>query len=321
MRLAAVVTRDPERGAQARREHPEARIVPAAEEVWSRAGEYDLVVISTPNRTHAELALAALQAGLPVVVDKPFARTASEARTMIEAARARGLMISPYQNRRWDGELLTAKRLIGEGAFGRVLRFESRLERWRPQPKGGWRELGALDEGGGLLFDLGSHLIDQALHLFGAVTHVYAELERRRAGVASEDDVFVALTHASGVRSHLWASYLAAHHAARLRVLGERGAYVKERPDVQEAALRAGARPTAPDWGEEPQEAWGSWSDGANERRIPTERGAYQQYYAQIATALRKGAPPPVDAHDALVGLTTIEAARRSASERQVIAI
>jgi scyllo-inositol 2-dehydrogenase (NADP+) len=321
MQLATIVTRDPTRRAQAQRAHPGARVVDSAEDVWSRAGDHDLAVISTPNRTHAALALAALQAGLPVVVDKPFARSAIEARTMIDAARARGLLISPYHNRRWDSELRTLERLIAENAFGRILRFESRLERWRPQPKGGWRELGAMEEGGGLLFDLGSHLIDQALHLFGAATHVYAELDRRRAGVESDDDVFIALTHANGVRSHLAASYVAAHHAPRMRVLGERGAYVKQHPDMQEAALRAGGRPTASGWGEEPQEAWGVWSDGVSERRIRSELGAYQQYYVKIATALRDGAPPPVDANDALNGLTIIEAARRSASERQLIAI
>jgi predicted dehydrogenase len=171
------------------------------------------------------------------------------------------------------------------------------------------------------LFDLGSHLIDQALHLFGAATHVYAELDRRRAGVESDDDVFIALTHANGVRSHLTASYLAAHQAARMRVLGERGAYVKQHADVQEAALRAGGRPTASEWGVEPQEMWGVWSDGVSERRIRSESGAYQQYYAQIATALRNGAPPPVDANDALSGLIIIESARRSAGERRFVEI
>jgi scyllo-inositol 2-dehydrogenase (NADP+) len=321
MRLATIVTRDPARRAQAQSAYPGVRLVDSPEDVWSQASDHDLVVVSTPNRTHATLALAALEAGLPVVVDKPFARTPSEARTIIDAAQARGLLVSAYHNRRWDSELLTVQRLIRENAFGRVLRFESRLERWRPQPKGGWRELGAEDEGGGLLFDLGSHLIDQALHLFGSVTHVYAELDQRRVGVASDDDVFIALTHASGVRSHLWASYLAAHHAPRLRVLGERGAYVKQHPDLQEAALRSGSRPDAPGWGVEPQSQWGAWSDGVSERVVPSEPGAYQSYYAHIARALRDGSPPPVDARDAVSGLQIIDAARQAAHEHRVVTV
>lgn len=321
LRLTTVVTRDAGRRAQALREHPGVVVVDHAEELWRRAAEHDLIVVATPNSTHAPLALAALEAGLSVVVDKPFARTASEARQIIDAGRARGLLVSAYHNRRWDSELLTVQRLLSEGALGRILRFESRLERWRPQLKGGWRESGATEEAGGLLYDLGSHLIDQALHLFGAVTHVYAELDRRRAGLAVDDDVFLALTHANGVRSHLWASYLAAHPGPRMRVLGERAAFVKHHADMQEPALRAGGRPDQPGWGEEPPELWGVVSDGVEQRTVPSEKGAYQNYYAQIVRALRERAPPPVDPEDAVTGLQIIAAAQRSATERQVVPV
>jgi len=313
MRLATIVTSNPERRSQAAREHPQAKIVDSPQAVWDRAQDHDVAVVTTSNDSHGSLASAALAAGLPVVVDKPFAVHAAEARELIADARRRNLMLTVYHNRRWDSELLTVKRLLAEHALGDVLRFESRLERWRPEPKGGWRERGAPEFGGGLLYDLGTHLIDQALHLFGPVTHVYAELDRRRPGMQVDDDTFIALTHASGVRSHLSATSLSAQPIARMRVLGTRAAYVKLRGDVQEAALRSGARPDRPGWGEEPPEHWGLLGVGDAAVPVRSEPGAYQQFYAGVVAALRDGAPPPVDPEDAVAGLEIIEAARRQA--------
>ncbi|HJY41172.1 MAG TPA: Gfo/Idh/MocA family oxidoreductase [Steroidobacteraceae bacterium] len=313
MRLATIVTSNPERRSQAMREHPQAKIVDAAQAVWDRAQDHDLAVVTTANASHVSLAMAALAAGLPVVVDKPFAVHAAEARQLIGEARRRELMLTVYHNRRWDSEMLTVKRLLAEHAFGDVLRFESRLERWRPEPKGGWREQGAPELAGGLLYDLGTHLIDQALHLFGPVTHVYAELDRRRPGMQVDDDTFIALTHASGVRSHLSATSLSAQPLARTRVLGTRAAYLKMQGDVQEAALRSGARPDRPGWGEEPREHWGLLGVGDAAAPVRSEPGAYLQFYAGVVAALRDGAPPPVDPEDAVAGLEIIEAARSQA--------
>jgi predicted dehydrogenase len=313
MRLATIVTRNPERRAQAAREHPQATIVDSVQAIWNRAQDHDVVVVTTSNDSHAPLAKDALAAGLPVVVDKPFAVTASQAREVIAEARRRNLPLTVYHNRRWDSELLTVKRLLAEQAFGNVLRFESRLERWRPQPKGGWRERGEPELAGGLLYDLGTHLIDQALHLFGPVTAVYAELDRRRPGMQVDDDVFLALTHASGVRSHLSATSLSAQPLARMRVLGSRSAYVKVQSDVQEAALRSGGRPDEPGWGEEPREHWGLLGVGDAATPVRSEPGAYQQFYAGVVASLRDGAPPPVDPEDAVAGLEIIEAARSQA--------
>jgi predicted dehydrogenase len=319
MRLAAVVTSNPERAEQARREHPGVSVVDFAERLWERADALDLVVVASPNRTHVPLARAALQAGLAVVVDKPFAGTAAEGRALVDEARRRGLLLSVFQNRRWDGDFLSLRRLIAEGALGDVHRFESRFERWRPVPKEGWRERGDPAEAGGTLYDLGSHLVDQALVLFGPVREVYAEVERRRPGVQVDDDAFLALTHASGVRSHLWVSAVAADYGPRLRVLGSRAGYVKEGMDVQEAALRAGVRPGDPGFGEEPAEQWGRLGADDQWTVVPTEPGAYAQFYAGIAAALRGGAPPPVDPSDSVAGLEIIEAARRSSAERTII--
>lgn len=319
--LTHVVTANPARRAQALTAIPGVTVVPDTDALWDEAKTLDLVVITTPNRTHGPLALKALSAGLAVVVDKPFALSAEEARPVIALAAARKLPLSVYHNRRWDSEGRTLQGLLARGELGRVLRFESRLERWRPQPKGSWKESDAPEVGGGLLYDIGSHLIDQALYLFGPVTDVYAELDIRRQGVNADDDVFVALRHESGVRSHLWASCLAARPGPRLRVLGDRAAFLKEEGDIQEAALRAGARPGGPGWGEEPQEHWGILSDEVRQRAVKSEPGAYQEFYAGMARCLAEGAQPPVNAEDAVKGLEIIQAARRSAAERHVVTL
>jgi predicted dehydrogenase len=321
LRLTTVVTRDPTRRAQALADHPGVRVAESAERLWERPRDLDLVVIASPNRTHVPLARAALDAGLPAVVDKPLAATAADARALQAAARERGLLLTVFQNRRWDGDFLTLRRLIADGALGAVHRFESRFDRWRPTPKAGWRESGAPDEAGGLLFDLGSHLVDQALVLFGPATHVYAELDRRRPGVEVDDDAFVALTHRSGVRSHLGASVLAAQLGPRMRALGSEAAYTKFGLDVQEDALRAGGRPGGPGWGEEPRDRWGVLGAGAELRAVPTAAGDYPRFYAGVVAALRSGAPAPVDVADAIAALEVIEAARRSAAERRVVAL
>lgn len=319
LHLAAVVTRDPARAAQARAAYPDVEVVNAAERLWDGPVPVDLVVIATPNRTHQPLALAALRAGRHVVVDKPLAPTAADASRVLDEAARRGLVLTVFQNRRWDGDFLTVRRLVADGALGDVVRFESRYDRWRPTPKPGWRQDGAAEAAGGLLYDLGSHLVDQALQLFGPADAVYAELDRRHPTAEVDDDAFVALTHRSGVRSHLWMSTLAAQPGARFRVLGSRGAYVKHGLDVQEAALRAGAVPDARGWGEEPPEGWGTVGAGADAVAVRTEPGAYGRFYAGVAAAVIDGAPPPVDPADAVATLAVIEAGRQSAAESRVV--
>ncbi len=249
MRVAAVVTGSPERADQARAEHPGVRVLAHADELFAEPALADLAVIAAPNSAHAPLAHAALRAGLPVVVDKPITPTAAEAAALVDEATKAGLLLSVFQNRRWDGDFLTVRRLIAEGRLGEITRFESRFERWRPTPKGGWRETGGVEEAAGLLYDLGSHVVDQALHLFGPAVVLHAETDVRRAGVKADDDTFVALRHDSGVRSHLWMSAVASDLGPRFRVLGSTAAYVKCGLDVQEDALRSGKRPGDPQWG------------------------------------------------------------------------
>jgi predicted dehydrogenase len=321
LRLAAIVTGSRDRQRQARQDHPAARVVATPEGLLASPADLDLVVVATPNRTHVALASAALEAGLPVVVDKPLAASVRDAEGLVEQASRHGLLLTVFQNRRWDGDFMTVRRLLADAALGEVLRFESRFERWRPQIRPGWRERGATEEAGGVLYDLGSHLIDQALLLFGPVRNVYAELDRRRPGAEVEDDVFAALTHVDGVRTHLWMSSVTAIRGPRFRVLGAGSAYVKLGLDVQEEALRAGGRPDQPGWGQEPPDRWGLLGTDEGARPVATEPGDYRRFYVQLAAALREGAPPPVDPRDAVDVLRVVEAGRQSAQEARVVTL
>ncbi|MEU3276222.1 Gfo/Idh/MocA family protein [Streptomyces antibioticus] len=323
--LDTVVTSHPERQEQARAEFPDVRVTAGADGLLARADELDLVVIASPNRTHVPLATAALTAGLPVVVDKPLAGTAAEARELAALAEERGLLLSVFQNRRWDNDFLTLRRLVADGELGDVWRFESRFERWRPQPKGGWRESGDPAEIGGLLYDLGSHLVDQALVLFGPAASVYAEADVRRPGAQTDDDTFIAVTHTSGVRSHLYASATTAQLGPRFRVLGSKAGFVKYGLDPQEAALREGGRP-GPGWGTEPEELWGRLGSGESPLTgggtpVQTLPGDYPAYYAAVAKALIDGGPNPVPAVEAAAALDVLEAARRSARDGVVVTL
>ncbi|MFF3070884.1 Gfo/Idh/MocA family oxidoreductase [Kitasatospora sp. NPDC057936] len=316
LRLDAVVTANPERRAQLQREHPGARAVDTPEQLLADPDALDLVVIASPNRTHAPLARAALRAGLATVVDKPLAGTAAEALELCRLAESRNVLLSVFQNRRWDGDFLTAARLVRGGALGRVHRFESRFERFRPKPKPGWRELADPAEAGGTLYDLGSHLVDQALTLFGPVETVYAEIDVRRDGAVVDDDAFLALTHASGTRSHLWTSALTPLLGPRLRVLGDAAGYVKSGMDPQEADLRSGLRPDGDrPWGADQPAHYGTLGTDEAPIPLPTDPGDYPAFYAGIVAALADpGTPAPVDPHDAVATLTVLEAARTSAA-------
>jgi predicted dehydrogenase len=312
--VATVVTGNPARREQALRDHPGARVVATPEELWELADEHDFVAIAAPNDVHVPLARKGLDAGLAVVVDKPLAPSAAEAAALVEHARASEKLLTVFHNRRWDSDHLTLRKLIAAGALGDVLRFESRFERWRPEPRAdAWRETAGPGEGGGVLLDLGSHLIDQALQLFGPVSNVYAEIDNRRRS-PGDDDAFLALRHRSGAYSHLWMSALAAAPGPRLRVLGSRAGYVVAEVDGQEDALRAGRRPDDPEpWGIEPEVRWGRLVRGEESEAVPSEPGAWPVFYADFERALRAGGPPPVDPADAVAVLEVIEAARLGA--------
>jgi predicted dehydrogenase len=304
MELAAIVTGDPNRRATVRARYPSAAVLETAERVWT--GGYDLAVITTPNRWHVPLAHAALDAGMPVVIDKPIAPTAIEARGL-----AGGPPVFPFHNRRWDGDFRTVAHLVRDGALGDVLRFESRFTRWRPEIKTGWKETVDPSDAGGVLYDLGSHLIDQAITLFGPPVSVRAELDVRRRSAVAVDDAFVALTHPGGVRSHLWMSAVSADLGPRFRVLGDRAAYTVYGLDRQEDQLRMGRTPADADYGITPEDRYGRLGTPGDTRAVPTEAGRYQDFYPQVAAALRGDAPAPVSLADAVAGLEVIETALR----------
>lgn len=313
--LAAVVTGDPGRQEAVAARYPATKILARGEQVWQDAGSYDLAVVTVPNRQHVPLARAALEAGLPVVVDKPIAVTSAEARSLAALAAERGLAVIPFHNRRWDGDFKTVRALIAAGELGRVQRLESRFERWRPQVKPGWKESADPADAGSILYDLGSHLVDQAVALFGRPLEVAAELDVRRPGAAVADDVFLSLTHRDGIRSHLWASATAAQLGPRFRVLGDRAAYTVHGLDGQEDALRAGRTPVDRGWGLAASDAYGTLGTPGSATPHPTLPGSYQDFYAAVARTLTDAAPPPVTLTDAITGLEVIEAATTSARQ------
>ncbi len=324
MHIAAIVTRSPARQQQAHDDFPTAEIFATADQLWSQAAHFDLVVVAAPNRLHIPLGIASLNAGLPVVIDKPMAASVADAERLLAASQKTGKFLSVFQNRRWDNDFLTMRQLLKADMLGAITRLESRFDRYRAQPRANaWRELPASEEAGGLLYDIGSHLIDQAVQLFGQPLQVYAEMERQRPGVLVDDDTFVALTFASGVHAHLWMSVVARIAGPRIRLSGLRGTYEKWGLDPQEDALRAGIRPAAPNWGKESREQWGRLStdiegihiDGA----IETLPGSYESYYALVRDALVHNGPSPVDPADALMTLRIIEAAQQSARDGTIV--
>ncbi len=321
LEVVSVVTASASRRQQVAAERPGATPVSDVQELWSGMAP-DLVVVATPNSSHVAIAAAAIDRAIPVVVDKPLAVTADEAERLVVRARRAGVMLTVFQNRRWDTDQLTLRRLIAEGALGRITRCESRFERWRPEVEPGkWRENTAPEQGGGVLLDLGSHLVDQALTLFGPITHVYAEIDTRR-GAAPEDDVFIALHHANGTVSHLHASAVTPSPGPRLRVQGTDAAFLVAGSDPQEAALRGGARPdTVARWGQPEEWERGRLVAGERSVPVPAQPGDWPRFYALLRDALRRGGAPPVDPRDAVQSLRVIEAARRAARDQAVVTI
>lgn len=320
LQLAGVVSGNAERRADAARTYPGIMTPASVPELWA-AGGLDVVVVATPTDSHVPLATAAIERGIPVVVDKPLAVSAADAEALVERARHAGVALTVFQNRRWDSEHLTLARLLAEKRLGEVIRYESRFERWRPSPTGAWRESRPPARGGGQLLDLGSHLVDQALTLFGSVTDVYAEVQARR-GLAGDDDVFLALRHARGPISHLRASAVTAAPGPRLRVLGTEAAYVAPQLDTQEERLRAGRRPDLQGgWGREPQSHWGRLVTGDYSVPIRSQPGDWPAFYRGLEAALRGAGPLPVDPADAVVSLRILELARRAAASRTTVTV
>jgi predicted dehydrogenase len=275
----------------------------------------DLVVIASPNDSHFSLALAALQAGKHVVVDKPFTTTLAEARELSALSYAQGRLLSVFHNRRWDSDFLTVRNVIGQGLLGDVLHFESHMDRFRPQVRDRWRELPG--PGSGLWFDVGPHLVDQALQLFGMPQKITATLANQRAGAQTDDWAHVLLDY--GTRKViLHCSLLVASGSPRFTIHGTRGSLIKRLPDPQESQLRAGMRPNDPQWGIDSDCA--SVFDGeGSPREIESQRGDYGEYYRAIVMALNTGSPNPVLPEDAINVMAVLEAAATSSAQGATI--
>lgn len=315
--LDAVVTANPVRVATASQKYPRTRIINTAADLFAAVDsgdlDLDLVVLGTPPGTHVELAEAAFTRGLNVVVDKPFAPTSDEGEALINRAAESGVALTVFQNRRWDADYLTLKKLLREGALGEVRSFESRFEWWKPEGFGNWRDRVTRAEGGGILHDLGTHLIDQAIELFGPVVKSYGETVTYSPNNSADQDCFVSLLHQSGVRSRLWMNGLAAQVGPRFHLLGTTSAYTKWGLDGQEAALESGVLPTDDHYGAEPENRWGLLGVDNATTVVPAERGCYPLFYAQLAAALRDGASLPVDPAESVTVLRVIEKIHASA--------
>nr|WP_308932087.1 Gfo/Idh/MocA family oxidoreductase [Arthrobacter sp. SLBN-112] len=305
--LEVIVTADPERAAEAGRLYPDARIVPSPEALFAQATGLDLVILGTPPATHLDLATTAIAHGLHVVVDKPFVTTAAHGHELISRASEAGVQLTVFQNRRWDADFLTLQKVVRDGALGEVRSFESRFEWWRPEGFGNWRDTATVAEGGGILQDLGAHLIDQAIELFGPVAESYGETANHGRPEGADTEAFVSLLHESGVRSRLWMNGMAAQVGPRFHVLGSTAGYTKWGLDSQEPDLAAGMAPTDPAYGVDPQDSWGVLGvDGAT-AAVPAEKGAYPRFYTELATALRGHGRVPVNPAGSLDVLTIIE--------------
>jgi scyllo-inositol 2-dehydrogenase (NADP+) len=312
-RLARVVT---SRKDQVARDFPKALVSTDADAVLG-ADDIDLVIIATPNKTHAPLARDALLAGKHVVIDKPFVPEASEGASLIALAEERGRMLTVFHNRRWDADFLTVARLLREGRLGQINHAELRWDRFRLGIRDGWKEVP--DEATGLLADLGPHLIDQALMLFGAPDAITGDTALQRAGTLV-DDYFELTLHYGPRRIILSASTLIPEPRPRFALHGNEGSFIKYGIDPQEDWMRAGKRPSDKGYGIEPGAAYGMLT-AADGRRQPvtSERGDWPTFYRQVADAILDGTPPPVDPADAVTGLKIIECARRSARDGRLL--
>jgi scyllo-inositol 2-dehydrogenase (NADP+) len=319
LRLAAILQRH---GNEAAEKYPDVRVVRNVEELLSMS-EVRLVVIATPNDTHAPIARQCLEAGRDVVVDKPFATTLREAEELVELARKCGRLISVYHNRRYDGDFQAIRQIVADGELGQIVRFETNYDRYRPELKpGAWRE--RVGPGSGVLFDLAPHLIDHALVLFGLPEAVTADVRVERA-VAVVDDAFDVMLHfPAGLRAVLRSTMLAAAPRPRFVLHGTRGSFFKQTFDPQEINLRRGYIPESGPWGGEPREDWGVFTTVENDvitkRSVPSASSDYRDYYANVRDAILGRATLAVSPEHALDVMRVLEMAQESSRKRCTIA-
>jgi scyllo-inositol 2-dehydrogenase (NADP+) len=315
MELACILERT---GSKAKERYPEVRVARTLQELLADE-TIRLCVVATPNDSHFELARACLLAGRDVVVDKPLAPTLAESEELVRLAAKRVRLLTVYQDRRWDGDFQTVRKIVGSGTLGTIVEYETRYDRFRPEPKANaWRER-ADHPGAGVLFDLGPHLIDQALMLFGEPQSIWASAFCQRA-TSQVDDAFDVCMEYSGLRAMLRARILASAPGPHFLIHGTKGSFVKYGMDPQEARLRGETFPDGTDWGadwgEEPEELWGTLSVvGQPSMKVKTERGDYRGFYANVRDAIEKRAELEVTPEQALRVMRGVLLAHKSSRE------
>jgi scyllo-inositol 2-dehydrogenase (NADP+) len=315
MELACILERH---GSGAQENYPQVRVARTLEELLSDE-TIQLCVIGTPHHTHFDLAGRCLLAGRDVVVDKPFTVTLQESEELIALARKKKRFLTVYQNRRWDGDFLTVKKILDSGTLGRVVEYEVRFERFRPELRpNNWRERD--DPGSGMLLELGPHLVDQALMLFGTPQAITGQTFRQREG-SQVDDAFDVCLEYPEIRASLRARIIAYSPGPHFAVHGTKGSFVKYGMDPQEEALKAGALPEGENWGEDSQENWGTLRlVGQESQRVETEHGDYRCFYANVRDVIEKGIPPAVTAEQAWRTMRVLDLAQQSSRERRTLA-
>jgi predicted dehydrogenase len=314
VRLAAIVQRS---GDEAARVYPDVRVVRSVEELLALE-TIRLVVIATPNQTHFPLAKQCLEAGRDVVVDKPFATSVAEAVELFRIAAKGQRLLTVYHNRRFDADFQAARDVISAGALGRIVRFESHYDRYRPSSKvGAWREKPG--PGSGVLFDLAPHLIDHALTLFGKPESIFADIRIERAGFSTDDAFDVTMRYAGSLRAELKATMLSATPRPRMIFLGDKGSLVKKEFDPLENSLRNGTVPQGDSWVLEEEENWGELTiaeDGAMRKCKVPSKGDWREFYANVRDALLGKAPLLITPQQALDVMVALELAAESSAKR-----
>lgn len=318
LELACIVQRS---GDDAAKVYPNIRIARSIEEMLSDES-IKLVAVGTPSGDHYAHAAQCLRAKRNVVIDKPFTLTSEEARSLIEIAKENGVLVTAYQNRRWDGDFVTLRQVLASGCLGRIVTYESHFDRYRKVPRlDVWRENGT--PGGGLLLDLGPHLIDQATAIFGDPTEIWADVRIDRENARVDDAFDIQLKFAGGVTAWLRSSLTTFFAGARFLVHGTKGSFVKWGLDPQEDALKAGAKFTDPGFGEEPESQWGklhlAGESGATIETIETAAGDYRGLYANVRDALLGVGKLEVTAEDAWRTARVIELCRESSESRRSV--